>query len=163
MRQDEPVIEAPAEATVAEQQSQAALARYGQRMRRASLIYFGVVAAIVAALVITVVVVWSRGEAAHADLQTVGSAPPALALDSPTATPQLAWKTSDRLAIGTPQAGGTVITYSAHTVGGRDARTGARTWSYTRSDRRTCTAIQVSNVTVAVFANHGNCDQLDAF
>src|SRR4051794_2395539 len=143
--------------------SDAALARHRARMRRGRIIYFSIVAVVVGVLVAGAAVAWSRGEAAHASLHTFAPPPSSLGLKPPSATPRPAWRTTDRLAIGTPQAGGTVITFSAHAVGGRDARTGKRTWTYTRSDRRVCTAAQATNTTIAVFANHGNCDELDAF
>jgi len=47
-------------------------------------------------------------------------------------------------------------------VRGRDVRTGAQTWYYTRTDRTVCTAMQVSGVTVAVYRLHGNCDEITA-
>src|SRR4051794_25898095 len=143
--------------------SDAALARHRARMRRGRIIYFSIVAVVVGVLVAGAAVAWSRGEAAHASLHTFAPPPSSLGLKPPSATPRPAWRTTDRLAIGVPQAGGTVITFSEHAVGGRDARTGKRTWSYTRSDRRVCTAAQATNTTVAVFENHGNCDQLAAF
>jgi hypothetical protein len=72
------------------------------------------------------------------------------------------WSTTDATAIGTPYYGGTVITYDEHTVRGRNARTGAQTWSYTRTDRTVCTAMQDGGQTVAVYELHGNCDELTA-
>lgn len=143
--------------------SEAALARYRARVRRARIVYFSIVAVVVAALVTGAAIVYSRGEAAHASLHTFAPPPGGLSLRQPSAAPQPAWRTADRLALGVPLAGGTVITYSEHTVGGRDARTGKRTWSYTRSDRRVCAAAQATNTTIAVYENHGNCDQLAAF
>lgn len=143
--------------------SRAALDRYAARMRRARLVYGAVIGVVVVALGIGVGVAWSRGEISHVSLHTFSPAPSSLGVEAPSATLQAAWRTSDRIAIGTPQSGGTVITYSDHTVGGRDARTGRRTWSYTRSDRPVCTAAQLSNTTIAVYANRGNCDELSAF
>jgi hypothetical protein len=80
------------------------------------------------------------------------------------ASPQLqaVWRTRDRTAIGHPQWRGTVVTYSPHTVRGRDARTGRQTWSYTRTDRSVCTAIQTAGTTVALYARDGNCDEITA-
>src|SRR4051812_40304680 len=135
MGEDEQVTEAETEEqaapasspTPASNRSDAALARYRERLRRARIVYFSVVAVVVAALVAGAAVVWSRGEAAHASLHTFAPPPSALALGEPSAAPQPAWRTTDRLAIGVPQAGGTVITFSQHTVGGRDPRTRKRT------------------------------------
>jgi outer membrane protein assembly factor BamB len=132
-------------------------------MKRARLVYYVVLAVVVVALVAVVAVVWSRGEAAHAHLHTVAPGPSNLALQSPAAAPSPVWRTGDRLAIGSPANAGSVVTWSTHTVGGRDARTGAQTWTYTRTDRSVCTAAQTTNTTIAVYALHGNCDEVSAF
>jgi outer membrane protein assembly factor BamB len=139
------------------------LIRYQARMRRARILYFSIVGVVVAALIAGVAVAWSRGEAAHASLHMFASPPSSLPVQSPSPTLQPAWRTSDHLAIGTPQSGGTVITYSTHTVGGRDARTGRPTWTYTRTDRTVCTAAQANKTTIAVYRLHGNCDEVSAF
>jgi outer membrane protein assembly factor BamB len=166
MREDDAVTEAEtpdAPARPPLSRSDAALAGYRARMRRARWIYFGVVGVIVIALVAVVAVAWSRGEAAHASLHTFAPPPKNLAIEAPSAAPHRVWSTTDRVALGGAPAGGTVVTYSAHTVGGRDARTGKRTWSYTRTDRTVCTVAQATNTTIAVYANKGNCDELSAF
>lgn len=143
--------------------SDAALARYRTRLRRSRIVYFSVLAVLLAVVGVVVGVAWSRGEVAHTTLRTVGQAPPSVPVSTPAASPRRAWSTPDRAAIGTPQWGGTVITYSTHTVGGRDARTGAQTWSYTRSDRAVCTAAQLGGTTIAIYRLHGNCDEVSAF
>ena len=89
-------------------------------------------------------------------------APLALKVQAASVQPQQAWHTSDQIAIGTPRSRGTIVTYSAHTVRGRDARTGAQTWYYTRSNRTVCTAIQTNGTTIAIYENHGNCDEVTA-
>jgi outer membrane protein assembly factor BamB len=160
---DSELGQAPPAAPPAPSRSDAALAAYRSRMRRARVVYFAAVAVVVVALGVVGAVAYSRGEAAHASLHTFAPPPSALPLSPPAAPPHLAWRTTDRLAIGAPQINGTVVTWSAHTVGGRDARTGARTWSYTRTDRTLCTAAQSTNTTVAVYELHGNCDQVSAF
>ncbi len=141
----------------------AALARYRATTRRQRTWYFGIVAVIVAGLGVFVAVAWSRGEVAHTTLHIVDTPPPTLALHNPTPTLQLAWRSTDQLAIGSPLYGGTVITYSERTVGGRDAHTGKRTWSYTRTDRVVCTAAQLGGTTIAVYRVNGNCDEVSAF
>lgn len=145
----------------------AAMARYRASMKRSRLIYYAIVGVVVVVLGIWVAVTWSRGEAAHASLHTVSPAPPSFGLAAPSPQPTETWRTSDRLAIGTPQAGGTVITYSTHSVGGRDARTGRQTWVYTRTDRTVCMAAQLvtqpTGTTVAVYQHNGNCDEVSAF
>jgi outer membrane protein assembly factor BamB len=142
--------------------SQVALERYGSRMRRNRLIYFAVIAVVVLALGITVGIVWSRGETAHTTLRTAPHPAPSVALQAPSPTLRQAWRSSDRTAIGTPYWGGTAVTYSVDSVRGRNGSTGAITWSYTRTDRTVCQAIQVQGVTVAIFELHGNCDQVTA-
>jgi outer membrane protein assembly factor BamB len=148
---------------VALSRSQLAIAQYRRRMRRSGRIYAAVIVLVVAAIGAGVGIAWSRGEISHASLRTVSPAPPSIALATPSPAQRPAWRTTDRIALGTPQYGGTVITFSGHTVGGRDARTGVRTWAYTRTDRTVCTAAQLTNTTVAVYAVHGNCDELSAF
>jgi hypothetical protein len=140
-----------------------ALDRYRQRMRRSRTIYYAVVGVVVAVLGVVVGLAWSNGEAAHASLHTVPKAPSSEALQVPSTTPVEAWRSTDRAAIGTPQWGGTIVTYSTHTVGGRDARTGKQTWTYTRTDRTVCTAAQLNGVTIAVYDDDGNCDEVSAF
>jgi hypothetical protein len=131
-------------------------------MRRNLRIYAAVLSAVVLAGILVVAVAWSHGEAAHTSLHTARSAPPSLAVQSATANPTQAWSSADHLAIGAPQYSGTVVTFAARTVRGRNARTGAQTWAYTRTDRTVCTAAQLGGTTIAVFELHGNCDELTA-
>jgi outer membrane protein assembly factor BamB len=142
--------------------SAAAFARHARRMRPLRMIYAAVLVVLAVVVVTIVVVAYQRGEISHASLKTVAVAPPKIGLQ-PASTPLTrAWTTSDTTAIGLPYFDGTVITHDQHTVRGRDARTGAQTWSYTRTDRAVCAAIQTQGVTVAVYRLHGNCDQLTA-
>jgi outer membrane protein assembly factor BamB len=140
-----------------------ALARYTRSMRRSRAVYYSIVGVIVVALGVFVTVAWSRGEVAHTSLHTVSKPPGTIAIESPSQNQQLAWHTTDRIAIGTPQWRGAIITFSRHTVGGRDAHTGRQTWSYTRTDRTVCTAIQINGITIAIYELHGNCDEVSAF
>jgi hypothetical protein len=157
------VAEAPANpVNPANPVSDAALARFAQRMRPARLIYVIVLSVVAVALVAIVAIAYNRGEISHVTLKTVGTAPSKVALQAPSSTLTQAWTSSDVTAIGTPYVDGTVITHDKHTVRGRDARTGKPTWSYTRTDRTVCTAVQTQGVTVAVYELHGNCDELTA-
>jgi len=153
---------APPAALVKEAASDAALQRYGRRMRRGRIIYLAMIAVVLLGLGVTVAVVWSKGEVAHTTLTTVSSPPPSVGLGAPSAFLQKAWQSPDRTAIGVPYWGGTVITYSTDSVRGRNALTGALTWSYTRTDRTVCQAIQNQGVTIAVFEHKGNCDEVTA-
>jgi hypothetical protein len=140
----------------------AALAEYTARLKRPRIVYAVViVVAIVAALVVTRIA-FDRGEISHAQLKTAASAAPAVPLTDPPATLTQAWTSQDDTAIGTPYWRGTVVTFSAHTVSGRNALTGAVRWSYTRSDRTVCTAAQIQGITVAVYELAGNCDEVTA-
>lgn len=143
--------------------SEAALDRYRNRMRRSRIIYAAVVTFVVAALAVGVGIAWSHGEIAHVTLHTFAPPPPSVGIEAPAQALQPAWRTSDRIALGKPHLNGTIVTYGEHTVGGRDARTGKQTWSYTRTDRTVCTAAQLTNTTVAVYQNRGNCDEVTAF
>lgn len=142
--------------------SAAALARYRARMRPLRLIYAaGIVAAIVVALVL-VKIAYIRGEVSHVHLHTVATGVPNLGDRPPSGALTKAWSSTDHTAVGVPYFGGTVVTYDDHTVRGRDGRTGAQTWSYTRTDRTVCSAMQNNGLTVAVYQLHGNCDELTA-
>src|SRR5690349_19860172 len=140
--------------------SDPALERYARRMRPWRIAYAAAV--VVAALVLLVIVkiAYSVGEISSATLHTAAQPPPSIALAPPAAVLTEAWRSSDASAIGTPIVGGTVVTHDAHSVRGRDARTGKITWSYTRTDRTVCTAVQNASITVAVYELHGNCDEL---
>jgi hypothetical protein len=140
--------------------SDQALARYAKRMRPWRIWYAaGIVAAVVIAVVL-VKIAYVRGEISHAHLHTVPSGLPSISLQPPAPKQSQVWSSTDATAIGTPYDGGTVITYDEHTVRGRNARTGAQTWSYTRTDRTVCTAMQDGDQTVAVYKLNGNCDEL---
>ena len=142
-------------------QSAVALERYAAMIRRARLRYFTVIAAVVVAASVVTTVVWLSGEISHTTLRT-SAAPADIPLGTPSATLTKAWSTTDAPAIGTPYWNGTVITADTHTVRGRNGRTGAQTWSYTRTDRKVCAAAQSEGTTVAVYQVNGNCDELTA-
>lgn len=147
----------------AKQQSEQALARYKARMRRARVWYAGAISIVVVAVAAVVIVVLRRGEVAHVTYKPAAHAPASIT-PAPTGNNlQHRWSTADDTAAGTPFAGGTVITYNRHTVRGRNARTGAVTWSYSRSDRTVCAAVQSSDVTVAIYRRSGSCDEVSAF
>lgn len=154
---------APATPAPPPTRSEVALSAHARRLHRARVLYGSIVGVVVLVVLLGVLIAWNRGEISHATLHTIAPVPSNLALAEPSADPQPAWRTSDQLAFGTPLYGGTVVTYSQHTVGGRDARTGRRTWSYTRSDRTVCVAAQTTSTTIAVFKLHGNCDEVAAF
>ncbi len=139
-----------------------ALRDYRSRLRPWRIGYAAALVAVVAAALVVVKIAYAHGELSHATLSTAPSAAPSVPMSSPSATLTRAWSSPDHTAIGTPFYGGTVITYSTHTVAGRDAWTGKVLWSYTRTDRITCTAAQVNGVTIAVYALNGNCDELTA-
>lgn len=143
--------------------SEAALAAYARRMRPWRIGYAVAIVVVVAVALVIVKIAYDHGEISHVRLHTVASAPPSISTaPTPTAALTRAWSTSDATAIGTPAVGGTVVAHSAHTVRGRDAITGRQTWSYTRTDRTVCAAIQTDNVTIAVYRLHGDCDELTA-
>jgi len=111
-------------------------------------------------LIVGSIVFLQRGEGAHVTLHTVPDPPAAVDVLTPATSVAQAWTSSDRSAIGQPYWGGTVVTFDDHTVRGRDGQSGAETWSYTRTDRSVCTATQQRGITVAVYRNKGNCDEL---
>jgi hypothetical protein len=126
------------------------------------LVYAATLSVAAVIILVIVVVAYNRGEISHASLKTVSAGPSEIRLQAPSQPLTQAWTSSDTTAIGTPFFEGTVITHDRHTVRGRDARTGKQTWSYTRTDRSVCTAIQTQGVTVAVYKLHGNCDEVTA-
>jgi len=140
-------------------EAQLALDRYVRSMRRPRLVYAGAIAAVVVVIVGLVAFAWSGSEVAHTTLHTAAAPAPSVALQAPSPTLSASWQSTDHAAIGTPYWGGTVITYSTHSVRGRNASTGAIAWSYTRTDRTVCAAIQVQGVTTALFEHGGNCDE----
>lgn len=143
--------------------SQAALRSYSRRMRPLRISYAAAITVIVVVALAIVKIAYDHGEISHVHLQTIKSPPPSIS-NAPTPSPTLsqAWTSSDATAIGAPLVGGTVVTHDAHTVRGRDALTGKQTWSYTRTDRTVCTAIESQSVAIAVYKLHGNCDELTA-
>jgi hypothetical protein len=142
--------------------SEAALERYTTRMRRARIRYAAVLAVIVVAVSTVTAVVWLSGEISHTTLHTISTPPPALASGPTSAMPSKLWSTTDTPALGQPYYGGTVITHDVHEVRGRNARTGAETWYYKRTDRTVCAALQDNGDTIAIFRLDGNCDEVTA-
>ncbi|MCW2538854.1 MAG: hypothetical protein JWN95_579 [Frankiales bacterium] len=148
-----PVI-APDEPTV--------LADYRRRTRRSMRIWGAIVLVLVLLAIGAVRLAYSHGDITKVSKQSAApvSAIPPAALAS---TLRLGWHTGDRAASGTPYADGIVVTWSAHTVSGRDARTGAVRWYYTRSDRQLCGVVQQDGSTIAIYRHDGNCDEVTGF
>jgi hypothetical protein len=146
--------------TLPQDRSRQALHDYYAGLRRRRIAYAAILAALVIVAAVLVKLAYAHGEISHATLSTAPAPAASVPLDTPPATLRTAWSRSEHTAIGTPYRGGTVITYSRHAVVGRDALTGKVRWSYTRTDRTACTAAQLGGVTIAVFAQHGNCDEL---
>ncbi|HEY8302297.1 MAG TPA: PQQ-binding-like beta-propeller repeat protein [Jatrophihabitans sp.] len=141
----------------------AAIGAYTRRMRPLRIAYAVVVTVVVVIALVVVKIAYDHGELSHTHLHTVTSAPPSVANSAtPAAGLSKAWSSTDTTALGTPVAEGTVVTHDAHTVRGRNALTGAQTWSYTRTDRTVCAAVQTELVTVAVYRLDGSCDELTA-
>jgi hypothetical protein len=138
------------------------LARHTARVRRARIWYYGIVLVVIALAVAFVAVVYSHGESAHASLKPAATQAPALPVATLSATPKLAWQSPDATAIGVPSDSGVVVTYSAHTVTGRNARTGTAIWSYTRTDRTVCQVAQLQSKTLAIYQDGPNCDEVTA-
>ena len=124
------------------------LGAYVLRMRRLRRRYSIIVGVLVLAVVVAVKIVIATGEVAHAYLhEATGPAatPTASAIPSGLA---LKWHTSDSLASGQPAWDGTVVTFDAHTVSGRDYLTGAVRWSYTRTDVPICNVVQQQDLSL---------------
>ena len=143
--------------------SQQVLDDYVARMHHLRRWHFAALAALVVIVAVIADLVLANGETAHAHLHTVKSAAPTPPAARPSATVSLAWLSPDASALGQPSWGGTVVTYSPHTVTGRNYKTGAGVWSYTRTDVAICQVIQEQGQTVAFFDHSGNCDEVSAF
>lgn len=139
--------------------AQAAVRAAGARARAAWRRYLLVLAAVVVVLAAGLWPLWR-----HAEIRAVASrttSVPATPL-APGPTPARlarAWQTSDRSAVGQPVWLDVVVTFSAHTVVGRDAGTGTVRWSYSRDDRSICTVAAQNGAAVAIYAHDGNCDE----
>ena len=129
-------------------------------MRRQRAWYAAVIAVVVAAAVVVALVVWRSGEITHVHLRTADKPAPSLPLASPVAQPAIRWQSADATATGEPFDGGTVVTYSQHTVTGRDALTGEARWTFTRTDRDVCEVTQQQGRAIAIYRNGRNCDQV---
>jgi outer membrane protein assembly factor BamB len=140
--------------------ARAALERHVASMRRQRRWYAAAVALVAAAGVVVALVVWRSGEITHVHLRTAASPAPSVPLGTPVARPAVRWQTPDATAIGAPFAGGTVVTYSRHTVTGRDALTGEARWTFTRTDRDVCEVAQQQGRTIAIYRHGGNCDEV---
>ncbi|HEX2308867.1 MAG TPA: PQQ-binding-like beta-propeller repeat protein [Jatrophihabitantaceae bacterium] len=154
----------PSPAAVARREaSERALRRFAARRGRLMGWYLAAVATVVVLITVAVTLFWTTGEAANAHLKVAAKA--ATILPRTALPPMLstAWISSDATAIGQPFVGGTVITYSKHTVTGRDARTGGTVWSYTRTNATVCQVAQQQGKAMALYSVGGNCDQLSAF
>lgn len=152
----------PAETPTAGQRSpaQRALHAYRRRMRPWRIGYAAALVILAVGAAVVVKIAYVHGEISHATLKTASTAAAPVPLANPSARLTRAWSNPDHTAIGTPYDDGTVITYSTHAVVGRDGHTGTVRWSYTRTDRTTCTAAQLGGVTIAVFRLQGDCDEL---
>ena len=142
--------------------SRDALTRYARSIRAARIRYAATLTLAGLVIVALVRIAYSRGEIAHVTLSTVPAPPPPVTAQPPSIPQYLAWTSSDHVALGSPVWGGTLITQSVHSVRGRDASSSAITWSYTRTDRQVCQAIQDQGVTLAIFELRGNCDEITA-
>lgn len=137
-------------------------AAYLAGLRNGRRRYAAVIVTVVLALLVTVIVAWNHGENAHVHLHTVSQAPPTVAMGDLSPAPATRWRTTDTAAIGAPYWVGSLVTYSAHTVNGRNLSTGAVTWSYTRTDRTVCQVIQDEGIVVAIYRLAGACDEVTA-
>ena len=140
------------------------LQRFVASMRRQRVWYLVAIAVVAVIAVAVTVVVWFSSEIAHVHLRTAKSAPPTVPLGSPPTAPTAKWGSGDKTAIGAPFDDGTVVTYSTHTVTGRNALTGTADWTYRRTDRTACQVAQVQGKTIAVYTDaDGNCDEVSTF
>jgi hypothetical protein len=138
------------------------LTRYRARNRRLMTAYAAAIVVLVVLALIGVRLAYAHGELDKVSFST-GAAPAVPATAAPPSQANQVWTTTDRAAAGDPYSEGVVVTYSAHTVNGRDALTGAVRWHYTRSDEVVCGLVQQDRSTIAIFERDGNCDEVTGF
>lgn len=102
---------------------------------------------------------WTRGEYRHTHDHPATVAAKELPHTALAARLSEAWHSSDRAVLGNAVAEDVAVTYGGHTVTGRDARTGAERWTYTRTDRQLCSAVTQESVVMAIYAHDGICDE----
>jgi PQQ-like domain len=139
-----------------------ALVEFRRRTRRMSAWYAGVIAAVVLITFAAVRLAYSHGALNAVSNST---APTATPLPTGTIAGSLTqrWQSEDHPAGGDPYGNGIVVTYSGHTVNGRDPATGKVRWHYTRSDEVVCAVVQQDGSTIALYERDGNCDQVTGF
>ena len=139
-----------------------ALREYQLRNRRAMRWYALILTAVVVVGIVAVRIAYAHGELTKVSSRT-GTAPPPIPAAQTSSELSLTWQSSDHPAGGTAYQDGVVVTYAGHTVSGRDARTGAVRWHYTRSDEVVCAVVQQDSSTIAMFERDGNCDEVTGF
>jgi len=139
-----------------------ALVAYRLKTRRAMTVYGAILLVLLVGVLITVKEIYAHGEITHVSKQ-VGVAPAAVPSAATVSAATRKWTSSDLAAGGDPFADGIVVTYSPHTVNGRDALTGAVRWHYTRTDRTLCGVVQQDSSTIAIYEHDGNCDEVTGF
>ncbi|HTZ44152.1 MAG TPA: hypothetical protein VMB79_09830 [Jatrophihabitans sp.] len=153
---------APAEPSAGAGTAPAALTEFRRRTARANRIYAVVLAAIVLAAFVGVRLAYAHGELDKVSFRTGAPASPVQG-STPATSLRRAWQVPDTAAGGDPYDSGVVVTYSGHTVNGRDAVTGAVRWHYTRSDELLCSVVQQDASTIAIYRRKGNCDEVTGF
>lgn len=139
-----------------------ALLEFRSRTRRAMRSYAAVLVGLVVIGFVAVRLAYAHGELSKVSFGT-GTAPAGIAPQATGASLSQVWHSSDRPAGGNPYADGIVVGYDQHTVTGRDARTGAARWHYTRSDETICSVVQQDSTTIAIYQRKGNCDEVTGF
>lgn len=136
-----------------------ALREFRRRGRRSTARYAAVIVVLVVAGFVAVRIAYDHGE-----LNTVTSvtAPPPAAVAEGTLSrsASAAWSAGEQPAVGQPYNNGIVVTWTGHTVNGRDALTGVVRWHYSKSDETLCAAVQQDATTIALYRRDGNCDQV---
>lgn len=129
------------------------------RAVRAWTRYLVALTVIVALIAGCAALLWERGEYRHAHDHpaTIAAKELPRAALAPTLTG--AWHSADHAVLGDAVTKDVAVTYGGRTVTGRDARTGAARWTYTRTDRRLCSAVVQEAVVMAIYAHDGICDE----
>jgi hypothetical protein len=141
-------------------QSARVLAAFATARRQAWRRYLAALLALAVVVAVGVWLVWRHSEIRAVSSRTTSI--PATALPQAALAKSLAptWSSSDHLPAGDPISADVLVTYSQHAVMGRDIRSGAVRWSYTRSNRSVCAVDVQDSVAVAVYSDRGLCDEV---
>lgn len=136
--------------------------RGNRRAVRRRLIAAAGTVVVVAALAAVAVPLIGGSDVASAHLTTAASPPPPLPPVPLPGTVGVRWSAASVPPAGPASDAGTVVVATAHSLSGRDARTGAERWSYRRDNARLCAWAVQDGAAVALFGKSHGCTEMIA-